>query len=164
MAKWNRYDEKYEDDYAKADYHSRKIGTRIFGWSLTTVVAVFVTILLIGGLTWIWAPWKGALDQRKKTVGDGNYRIAAYDEFFNSCEAIAAKERIIDRYVTEVQTATGDQKVRLEAAIMAERNVRDELIADYNADAAKEGTRGQFRDSNLPFTIDPNGVTVCTAS
>lgn len=164
MRNWNRYDETYKSDYEQADYHTRKVFPRI-GLIIAGAVLFFVALgLLLGGINWITAPFRGAADQREKTVADGDYRIAAYDEFFNSCEAIAAKERIIARYEEQREASTDEsEKVRLGAAILAEKNVRDELIADYNADAAKEGTRGQFRASNLPYTIDPEGVTSCTA-
>ncbi len=154
--------ESEDRDYRDFDRHSRKVGLRLFGWSATTVVAVFLLIVLVGVLGWFWAPWKGAKEARDLTQGSGSYRIAAYDEFFNSCEAIAAKERIIERYVEDLKTAEGSQKAVIQAAITAERNARDELIADYNADAAKEDTRGAFRDSGLPYEIDPEGVTTCS--
>jgi len=147
------------DDWREIDRTGARIGVRL----VVIIVAVILLIVAIWALTVAWAPWKGAGDQRKATQGNAQYRIAAYDEFFNACEAIAAKERIIERYREQLETATSpDEKSRLNAAITAESNVRDEMIADYNADAAKADTRGDFRADGLPYQIDPNGTTTCT--
>lgn len=136
-------------------------------------VAVVVGILLLLFMPFVGVAWnsffskttaetRGSTAQRERTVVDPNYRIASYDSFFNSCEAISAKERIIARYEEQLENATAtDEKARLSAAITAESNVRDELIADYNADASKEDTRAHFLSSDLPFRIDPEGTTTC---
>lgn len=152
-----------KEEWREVDRTGLSTAWRIGLAVLAACLFAVVLSMILGGLSWVTAPFRGALDQREKTVADGDYRIAAYDEFFNSCEAIAAKERIIERYEEQLSTAEGDQKARLQAAVTGESNARDELIADYNADAAKAGTRGQFRSSDLPFTIDPNGRTTCTA-
>lgn len=155
-------EDEYRSNWKIYDRETRRVGWR--AGVLVIVVVVFCVLLGLGlaGVKWVTAPFRGAVDQREKTVADGDYRIAAYDEFFNSCEAIAAKERIISRYKDEqAAAATEADRVRLGAAILAESNIRDEMIADYNADAGKAGTRGQFRASELPFKIDPEGTTVC---
>lgn len=159
--KWNQYEE--DDDYREFDRHSRKVGVRIFGWSLTAVIAVAVVMILMGSVVWLWAPWKGKLEARNQTQGNGTYRIASYDQFFDDCNAVKAKERIIGNFREELDTGASDQRaVQLQAAITAESNAREELIAEYNSNAAKEDTRGAFRDSGLPYQIDPEGVTECS--
>lgn len=160
--KWNRYEEDDGEGYREFDHHSRKVGLRIFGWSLTAIVAGFVALLLVGVLVWVWAPWKGKLEARQQTQGSGAYRIAAYDQFFDDCNAIKAKERIIGNFQEELEGAADQRAVQLQAAITAEFNAREELIAEYNSNAAKEDTRGGFRDSGLPYEIDPEGVTECS--
>lgn len=133
------------------------------------VVAVIVAVTLVGvglvfvtgGAKWITAEFRGEVSQREKTRADGDYRIQAYDAFFDDCNAIKAKERIIARYEERIEDE-GPSEL-LQAAVMAESNVREELIAAYNADAAKEDTRGHFRSSGLPYEIDPEGETTCAA-
>lgn len=147
------------DEWREADRDGARIAVRV----VAVIVLIILIVVAIWALTVAWAPWKGAGDQRKATEGNAQYRIAAYDEFYNSCEAIAAKERIIERYEEQVEGATGAEKARLDAAIMAESNVRDEMIADYNADARKADTRGKFLASDLPYQIDPEGTTTCVA-
>jgi hypothetical protein len=142
---------------------SKAIGLVLLGIGAFSLLGLVLTFVF-GGLSWITAPFRGAVEQRELTQADGQYRIAAYDEFFNSCEAIAAKERIIQRYLDQSrnEATPRDQRAILNAGIMAEQNARDEMIADYNADAAKADTRGNFRASHLPYQIDPNGVTSCS--
>lgn len=138
---------------------------RVFGVSILVLLLVFALIVGAGIFTWFWAPWKGKIEQRNLTEGSGAYRIAAYDQFYDDCMSIVAKEQIIANYQSELEgpPKPDDQRaVQLRAAITAETNARLELIAEYNANARKEDTRGNFRASDLPYEIDPNGETSCT--
>lgn len=149
------------EDYREFDQHSRQVGIRLFGWSATTVVAVVLLMALAGGLAYVWAPWKGALEERQLTEGSGKYRIAAYEKFYDSCAAIQSKEDQIENLESELETAEGDRKAQVAASITALRNTRSELIREYNADARKADTAAKFKSSDLPYTIDPEGDTSC---
>ena len=124
---------------------------------LVAVVAVFflAAALHLGGLALNaeLAPWIGEKEQVIKT-NDVNYRIPAYDHFFNLCASIQAREDQIDN-----MQLLDDSDPTKSTNIVGLQNLRQSDIRQYNADAAKEGTLGQFRDSNLPYQLDPSQYT-----
>lgn len=136
-------------------------------WTVSGI-AVVVTGLIVGSFAFGWFS-DATADRRGQTaeqerLADGDYRVTRYGLFFDLCHAIVAKEGEI----AEAETAVAEgsdrtQRFYDEQNLRALRSVRRELIGRYNADAAKEGTAGQFRDSRLPFAIDAEGVTTCAA-
>ena len=105
--------------------------------------------------------------QRERTVANGQYRIANYDKFFNDCAAIQAQEdkiRNTEARETTTGTSSGFTESQKASILLALENTRASLIRQYNQDAAKEGTSGQFRDSDLPYNININDKdTQCAA-
>lgn len=145
-------------------------GLKAFGAVLLTIIAVFALAIGIsfaaGATDWITAPFRGKVDQRNKTVGNGDYRIASYDHFYDLCAAIQGKEASITNLAAEASSGTddADRLAQVTSAITAQRNTRAELVTQYNADARKAGTSGQFRASDLPYSIDITGEhTSCTS-
>lgn len=128
-----------------------------------------LVLLVVGGfaLKWVTAEPRGALSQREKTIADGNYRIAAYDSFFDQCGAIQAKEDQIrqteDRRIDDKSgSAGGFTSTQKDAILLALKNSRAELVRSYNADAAKADTKANFLASSLPYQINVNDYnTVC---
>ncbi len=121
------------------------------------VVAILAVILVVGGIKFVTADFRGQIDKREKVNADGGYRIAAYEEFYKLCSTVQAKNDEIGNLEAAVETASDDErKAELEGAILAQRNTKAELVREYNAKAAAEGTRGQFRDSELPYEINSN--------
>lgn len=128
-----------------------------------------LVLLVVGGfaLRWVTAEPRGALSQREKTIADGNYRIAAYDSFFDQCGAIQAKEDQIrqteDRRIDDKSgSAGGFTSTQKDAILLALKNSRAELVRSYNADAAKADTKANFLASSLPYQINVNDYnTVC---
>ncbi len=56
-----------------------------------------------------------------------------------------------------------DRKLQLQANLSAQQNQRFSAINQYNADARKSYTLGQFTDSAQPFKLDKtNYNTECT--
>lgn len=125
------------------------------------VVAIFAAYAL-GFFSDTTAERRGATDQQEQTVGDGTYRIARYDAFFDRCEAVVTAEGQIT-LLEQSPSSDPTQRFYDEQNLRALRANRLSLISQYNADAAKEGTVAQFRSSNLPHRIDPNGTTTCAA-
>ena len=127
---------------------------------------ILVVLLIVGGLglRWVLAGPTGAVEQREKTIGDGDYRIAAYDQFYNLCGDIQAKEDQI-KNTEERETTKGSNSGFTEAQkasiLLALENSRASLIREYNADASKADTRANFMASDLPYQLDVNGETVC---
>lgn len=127
------------------------------------VLAVILTLVLVAGVfavTVLWAPWKGAGEQRKAIHGSGEYRIAAYNRFYDDCAAVQAVEDQLAAMKAD-KTLPADQRA---ANVLALTNKRNTLIRAYNADSRKEDTLANFKASDLPYQIDPTQeTTTCTA-
>lgn len=130
--------------------------------------------LLVGGtlatyaIQWYTAPARGALDAREKIQANGDFRIAAYDHYFNECASIQGIESTIEFSRQQLATVTSQaEQNRIATNLTALQSARAEAIAQYNADSAKSYTQGQFKSSNLPYRIaltPYTGVpTTCTA-
>jgi hypothetical protein len=120
------------------------------------VVAFLLTLAalwaLIFGIRWITAEPKGALDAREQILS-GSSRIQAYDHFFNLCASVQTAEQNLMAAYEELATAPADDKNRLRTNITGLLATRNGAVNQYNADAAKSYTIGQFRASNLPYTL-----------
>jgi hypothetical protein len=83
-----------------------------------------------------------------------NYRIAAYDHFFNVCASVQSAEGSLDAQFDLLSTLEGgDDKSITNTNIAALKSVRMGAINQYNADAQKDYTLGQFKDSGLPYQL-----------
>lgn len=131
-------------------------------------ISVLALVLLVGGgwaFKYFTADIRGAVDQREQTIADGQYRIAAYESFYDKCAAIQAKEDQIkqtsEREVSSDDSASGFTASQKESILLALRNSRAEMVRSYNADARKEDTRANFLASDLPYRLDVNSETFC---
>lgn len=104
------------------------------------------------------ADFRGKTSQIEKTRGNGDYRIAAYNEFFDLCGAVQTQEDRIQIFTAKVARLekSGDANALADAqtdldAVTAERA---QLIREYNEKATRADTEGHFRASNLPYQID----------
>lgn len=90
------------------------------------------------------------------TINSGDMRIGAYNHFFDLCASIQADEASINAQSDLLtDTTDGNDASRITQNIAALQANRGRSIATYNADAAKDYTIGQFRDSDLPYYIQP---------
>lgn len=114
-----------------------------------------VGVLSIGGfLVKVWlAPFFGWGNAVIK-VNDADNRIASYNHFYDLCTNVQANEGRIEALNAELKFADKDRKGQIYATLTAISGQRSEDIAQYNNDAAKGFTIGQFRASNLPFRLD----------
>jgi hypothetical protein len=139
-----------------------RVGLGLTGWAIATVVVLalvyLVGALAFGGASWVTAPWRGEVDARNRTVGNGAYRIAQYDHFYDLCGDIQAAD---DRYRTALDMKKSDPtNPTYIANVAATKNARAALIRSYNADSSKAGTAAQFKASDLPYSIDINQETI----
>lgn len=130
---------------------------------LAIVIAFMATVYGGGMLQRITADFRGETDQIEDTKANANYRIAAYDHFYDLCGSVQSIESKIGNMEDELEGAdTTERKNVLNSSITASKNKRAELIASYNADARKEATQGQFKASDLPYELSENEeATVC---
>lgn len=140
--------------------------------AVIVVGAVLGLVALIVGvyvIKWYTADVRGAVDQREKTLADGDYRIAQYDHFYDLCASIQAKESALDTNDAREVSADFSQGMK-DANTAALQNVRSSAIAQYNADSHKADTAAHFKASDLPYEIsldlyDPKvgNKTTCSA-
>ncbi len=147
----------------------------------TAVGKVFVGgILLLGTIIvfasmWVFgwgffqrstADFRGETEAIERVQGDGDYRNAAYNAFFDRCASIQSFEdriRILEDELTG--NPTEQRRTEIQSALGAIKAQRAEEVRSYNADAAKDFTAGQFRDADLPHEIDIEGNdTTCATS
>jgi hypothetical protein len=137
--------------------------------AVAAVVLVGIAVLLglyLGGLIFSQktANLRGETGKRNLVEGRGSFRIAAYDHFFDLCTSVQSFEA--QRTAQQAELAGHPSAYRAEqvrsnlAAIDAQRTA---AIRQYNNDARKTYTEGQFRSSDLPFQLDPSAKeTSCT--
>lgn len=98
-------------------------------------------------------------------------QIADYDHFFNLCVSVQDQEGALDSQYDLLVSDTNPADQRwIQTNIAADRTQRLNAINQYNIDATKHWTIGQFRASNLPYqlstaTYDQKGPhTQCSAN
>lgn len=130
----------------------------VIGGALALIVALVIAAMAVFGFGWFsnaTANFRGNVAKNNLVQGNGNYRIAAYDHFFNLCQHVQSDEASITNAQDELKTSTNPQRqLVLNATITALRNDRADTITQYNADARKTYTLAQFRDSALPYQLD----------
>lgn len=135
------------------------------GMAVGVAIAVIVSaIYVIGGIQSSTAGFRGGVEKKERVVGDGDYRIAQYDHFYELCSAIQAKNENIENLEALRDASDKDRREELDAAIAAQKNTKNELVQEYNADAAANGTKGKYRASELPYQIDPDDEEVSCGS
>lgn len=111
--------------------------------------------VIVGGyaIKYYTADVRGRVEANEQ-IKNGSNRIAQYDKFFNQCAAIQGLEGSLDSFAVELAATTNDDdRSRILANITGVSAQRSRSIAQYNADARKNYTDGQFRDSDLPYQI-----------
>lgn len=124
--------------------------TLVIGGAIVVGFVGFMTATDIGNLLYQkWtAPLRGA-SEAERTIESGSSRIQRYQEFFNLCQGIQAKEDAIDNLLANTTMDTGQRDI----AVTANQNARATLIAEYNSKSAQAYTAARFKDSNLPYQI-----------
>lgn len=126
--------------------------------------AVGIVLLVVGfyAARYVSADARGQVNAREQIQG-GSARIAAYNSFFDLCASVQGDEGRIGALRLEAKTASPERIDQINATVTAITGSRASKIARYNADARKDYTVGQFRDSGLPFSLNVNREeTSCT--
>lgn len=140
-------------------------GFRIGGLGVLVIVGVFVLSILLASMSifgWGWfqrstADFRGQTDAIEQTKANADFRLSAYNSFFSQCSAIQGDEgRLKAQQGLLEQISDPAERSRILANIAALEGSRVAKIRSYNADAAKSFTDGQFRDSKLPYQINPD--------
>jgi hypothetical protein len=119
------------------------------------------------GAGWVTAPWSGALQARQEIQGSGDFRIQAYDHFFQLCASVQTMDEALQQTLTQEKTDKGSDLTRDKINYGAQLNDRNDAANQYNAESAEHWTVGQFKANNLPFQIpayQKGIVTTCASS
>lgn len=125
-------------------------------------IAVIIGLVALGwGIRWVVAPIEGHIGAREQIFTPTSI-IGNYNHFFDLCASIQTKEGTIS-----AQLARTDNSPHIQQNVAALQSVRLADINQYNADAAKNYTAGQFRSAKLPYHIpakpyDGTNPTTCT--
>lgn len=127
-----------------------------------SIVGGFVAVLLVATMAvfgWGFfqrgtAEFRGKTNEIEQTKANGDFRIAAYNSFYDQCAGVQFLDVALDSQRDELDNTTNpDDQARLRTNITGVTAQRALAVAQYNADARKTGTVGQFRASDLPYQL-----------
>lgn len=128
------------------------------GW----IIGGFATLIIIGiigyAFNWWFAPYKGKLEKRIE-VQSGEYRKQAYEKFYDLCVAIQRKQVSLIAQQSLLETANNKQRINTRIAALKAQLQSD--ISQYNMDARKIKTKGQFIGDDLPRKITLEDNIIC---
>ncbi len=132
----------------------------IFGTAVIVIIVFFLFIALVWGFAtgfrYFTAEITGRVDEEVR-VQSADFRIFAYEYFYDLyAEIRSAEARYLIQYelLQEMEPDTREHNYQQRTvAVLKQRII--ELKEKYNADVRKEGTRGQFKATDLPSYIEP---------
>lgn len=130
-------------------------GQALLSVALLGLGLVVLAVVLFAGVfafRWFYAEPEGQLEAREQILS-GSSRINAYNHFFNQCGAVQKAEAGIGALEVQLESASVDDRDRVLSFLTGARVTRENAIVQYNADASKNYTIGQFRDLNLPYQL-----------
>lgn len=156
-----------------SNYPSGRSVAKASGFTLL-IGGIAIAIVIALSAMWVFgfglfqkntADFRGGVEMTEMTEGDGSFRIGAYNHFFDLCASVQEDEGRLVALNNELNTTdpSKSRKEQIHASMTAIESSRNGKIRQYNVDAQKDYTVGQFRDSGLPFELNPEvKETVCT--
>lgn len=147
-----------------------KFWGEILGGAAVLICLVTIVVALVAGLVfgirWVTAGPSGKLQAREQILS-GDNRIQAYGHFFDLCAAVQTDEASLEAQYDLLKVSKGDDRERIVTNIGALLADRAGAVNQYNQDAQKSYTIGQFKSSKLPWqlsdTFHRGRHTVCAA-
>ncbi len=135
---------------------------KIILWGILTLIIIFAFIIAIGvasyGISWVAAPFQGMLEKRQE-VQSGDFRLYSYEHFYDMyASAKAYTQKIENQKIRLENTEDKEERRKIRRNLNGLRNKRTEVIQEYNSDARKEESRGQFRAKDLPYKLEKEGL------
>ena len=145
------------------DFYVPKTNKGLFAYGTAWVLAIVAVIAAVGiviaigsyAFNWFAAPYQGKLQARQQIQGSGDFRIQAYNHFFDLCASVTTMDQALQATVQAEKQDSGQSLSEDRTNYIAQLNSRNDAANQYNVDAEKSYTVGQFRASNLPYQI-PN--------
>ena len=121
--------------------------------ALAGFLVIAIAIASTYAYRYYMAPTVGKV-QAEQQIESGPYRIAAYNYFFDLYGAIKSYEVALKALDDNMNGVNSDaERERILATIAGLKAQRARAINQYNMDAQKDYTIGQFRDWSLPYQI-----------
>lgn len=145
---------------------------RIIFYSILGLVGAIVLWIVLASAIWGFGVATAGIYGRgeaRKQIQSAEFRIEAYQHFFNMCGSIQGLEGQIDELTAVLDTYEPGSREHNHYlnSLVGVKGARHQAIAKYNQDAFKDYTEGQFRDRDLPYQIpdtnypEEGGKTVC---
>lgn len=144
-------------------------------FSVMFVMTSFVVISALVAFASMWvfgwgmfqretANFRGETAQQERVFADPNYRIQAYESFYDLCVAVQNTEAQIRSQEAELESGPSAQRRdQVNTNLNALRAAREARINEYNANARMSETRANFHASDLPYQLDTDQEkTTCT--
>ncbi len=128
---------------------------KIVGAVIGFFVIIAILMVALWGFGVFTADIKGQ-GEAYKEIHSKEFRLEAYNYFFNQYHSILGLEGSIDANIAMLHSLDKGTKEynRIMTNIVSLQSLRHQAIQQYNAEASKDYTAGQFRDNNLPFQIE----------
>lgn len=145
-----------------------------FKWILAGIGVLVVMFGLFGAtlaFRYYTADVRGTVGAQER-IKSPEFRIRAYQGFFDRCAAIQALEGQIDELAGTLALMEPNSRqwnITL-TGLTGTKGLRHTAIAGYNGDSSKEWTDAQFKAESLPYRIPDTGYptegvkTVCKLS
>jgi hypothetical protein len=128
-------------------------------WQWIVVLGIIGIFVLIGG-SWAWRYYTAPIEGRvgaQEQIQSKEMMITAYNHFYDLYAKIQSYEVTLQAFNTQLAQVTDKERERVLANIAGVTSQRARDIAQYNADAKKDYTIGQFRDKGLPYQLNNEG-------
>lgn len=141
-------------------------------YGFLSIVGIVALWLVVASAIWGFGVATAGIfgsGEARKQIQSAEFRIEAYQHFFNMCASIQGLEGQINELTVQLegfQPSSREYNITA-VSLTGVKGARHAAIAKYNQDALKDYTEGQFRDKDLPYQIpDTNypkegGKTVC---
>jgi len=142
------------------------LGAFVVGVIVFFVVLIVVACIGIFGFGWFQrstADFRGQTAAIEKTKANADFRLRAYDQFYDLCSQVQSLEDRIVIFEGDVKMFEGTSKEAVALTnLHALQAQRSSLIREYNAKASRGFTDGQFRSNDLPYQLDiTDKETIC---
>ncbi|MFJ2007048.1 hypothetical protein [Streptomyces chartreusis] len=145
-----------------------KEGSRAVGYSILGIVVLAVLTLIaifaFGGVSQLTAGFRGETDKKNRTEGNGAFRVASYEEFFDLCASVQTAEQQLVALQEELEAKPSAERAeKIRTSMTAVKASRAESISTYNSKATQEH-RVAFQDADLPYKLNvTDQETQCAA-
>lgn len=120
------------------------------------LVLGFLVIVILGG--WFWRYYTAPIEGRvgaQQQIQSAEQRITAYNYFFDLYGAIKSYDGALKALQEQLLQVSGpEEKDRVLATIAGLKGQKARAIEQYNVDARKSYTIGQFKDWSLPYQLE----------